>query len=107
MSAKTVVPIPELVRCLRDRDADVRVAAAAALAAVGDRPEALLAVPRLIATLRDPEDEVSDAARNALAAIGRPALPAVVEMLGFVAAGIIELGDPFETDMIPLDVPGS
>ena len=49
MSAKTAVPITELVRCLRDRDAEVRMAAAGALAAVGDRPEVLIAVPRLIA----------------------------------------------------------
>ena len=95
------------MQCLRDRDADVRVAAAGALADVGDRPEILIAIPRLIAALRDPEDEVSDAARNALATIGRPALPAFVEMLGFVAARVIELGDPFETDVIPLDVPES
>ena len=107
MDARAAVPVSDLVRGLRDRDADVRNAAATALADEGDRREAVAAILPLVIALRDREGEVAGAARDALARIGRPALPAVVEMLGFVAAGIIELGDPFETDMIPLDVPGS
>jgi HEAT repeat protein len=75
MIAKAAVPIPVLVRCLNDRDPEVREAAATDLASAGNRPEAVAAIPRLVAALWDQEELVSNAARNALCAIARPALP--------------------------------
>jgi HEAT repeat protein len=106
MDAQAAVPISDLVRCLRDRDADVRKAAAVALGQTGDRRAAVAAVLPLLIALRDREGEVSDAARDALARIGRPVLPAVLSRWNAVTAHAIEPVEEFESVVIPLDAPG-
>jgi hypothetical protein len=103
MDSKAAVPMPELVRCLRDRDPDVRVAAANALASAGGR--AVAAIPRLVIALGDRQGEVSGAACKALVEIGKPVLPAFLAMWNAAALHTIFPSEDFESVLIPLDAP--
>jgi HEAT repeat protein len=67
--------VGELARALGDRDADVRAAAAEALAQVG--PQAAPAAPRLAKLLIDENLEVREAATLALGGIGKRAASAI------------------------------
>ncbi len=102
MDAKTAVPIAEIVRCLRDRDADVRRAAAVALGTAGRRAGAAAAVPGLVIALWDQEAEIADSARIALIVIAKPVLPAMLTILHAVYPHPMEPGDNFESVVIPL-----
>lgn len=73
--------IPALVTLLQDTKSDdgVRGAAARALAAVG--PDAADAVPALVATAQSARQAVVEPVFDALAEIGKPAVPALVDVL--------------------------
>lgn len=64
---------------MKDRDANVRKVAAAALAAIGPKAEA--AAPELVGALRDEDLRVQAQAANALVQIGAPAVPSLVAIL--------------------------
>jgi RNA polymerase sigma factor (sigma-70 family) len=71
--------VPALSEALKDRDDNVRAAAAETLALIGSAGKG--AIPNLISALRDKEQQVRQNATSALVRIGAEAVPALVEAL--------------------------
>jgi HEAT repeat protein len=71
--------VPELIIVLRDKDPNVRLAAAHALAGVQN--SSTPAIPALISALSDQDAQVRDAAGSALTTIGQPVVPFLVEVI--------------------------
>jgi HEAT repeat protein len=74
--------LPQLIRCLKDKDSEVRWQAADAIARIG--PEAESAASALADALQDREDEVRSSAAYALSVIGpaaKTAVPALIQAM--------------------------
>jgi HEAT repeat protein len=85
LADKGTEEMPALLAALRDREPDVRAAAATAIEVLG--PEARTAVPMLVWALRDREVAVRRAVARALAAIGPAALGGAQALIEALADG--------------------